>query len=152
MLHDEEKIKQSVCPQCGQTFTCSTATGKCWCQNFSISDENLKLLKTRYKTCLCPSCLAAFSEKVNDSSCKRWFFSIFALAIGFRGRVARQRSAKPCTAVRIRSKPQQKAEWFSFGLFYFCSIKIGSHENESKKTDRIRSSHSQKLGDMDVWS
>ena len=30
--------------------------------------------------------------------------------IGFLGRVARQRSAKPFTAVRIRQKPQNRVE------------------------------------------
>ncbi len=35
------------------------------------------------------------------------FFYIFAFAKWFRGRVARQRSAKPRTAVRLRSKPQK---------------------------------------------
>ena len=35
-----------------------------------------------------------------------------------RGRVARQRSAKPSTAVRIRSTPQTNLQVFLGGFFY----------------------------------
>ena len=37
---------------------------------------------------------------------------------GRLGRVARQRSAKPCTAVRIRQAPHQKTP-ASTGVFYY---------------------------------
>jgi hypothetical protein len=42
----------------------------------------------------------------------KFFLATFGgvLMVWFRGRVARQRSAKPFTAVRIRSKPRFKAD------------------------------------------
>jgi hypothetical protein len=44
--------------------------------------------------------------------------------VWFRGRVARQRSAKPFTAVRIRSKPRKRTSWISlqFVRFFFISF------------------------------
>ncbi len=41
------------------------------------------------------------------------FLPIFAVPIRSRGRVARHRSAKPSTAVRIRSRPQKKVDYKS---------------------------------------
>ena len=41
----------------------------------------------------------------------------------FRGRVARQRSAKPSTAVRIRSKPLVN---HLFGWFFYLTEKAGA--------------------------
>jgi hypothetical protein len=47
--------------------------------------------------------------------------------VWFRGRVARQRSAKPFTAVRIRSKPPFLADKMQFNAFcpLFSLLKIG---------------------------
>ena len=64
---------------------------------------------------------------------------------GRLGRVARQRSAKPCTAVRIRQAPHQKtpANYRGFLLFNYYSeadsIKLSSSlkEAESLKTDAL---------------
>ena len=39
---------------------------------------------------------------------------------GYLGRVARQRSAKPSTAVRIRQVPQRRESFFETILFFFC--------------------------------
>ena len=41
---------------------------------------------------------------------------------GRLGRVARQRSAKPCTAVRIRQAPQQKTPTQNVGVFILTSF------------------------------
>lgn len=46
----------------------------------------------------------------------------------FRGRAARHQSAKLCTAVRIRSKPQ-KAHSEKIELFYFFKILLKLIEN-----------------------
>lgn len=42
----------------------------------------------------------------------------------FLGRVARQRSAKPCTAVRLRQEPQPKAGFYP--AFFVCGNKKSS--------------------------
>ena len=43
---------------------------------------------------------------------------------GRLGRVARQRSAKPCTAVRIRQAPQQKTPVLSGVLFFLFTPRL----------------------------
>ena len=61
--------KQAICPKCGTEFTCSTATGSCWCMEYKLSSEMLKRLREKYATCLCPTCLSQFAEKDKRSPC-----------------------------------------------------------------------------------
>ena len=55
-------------------------------------------------------------------------FTIFARTIRSRGRAVRQRSAKPCTPVRIRTRPLKKlyiSRAFLFPvLYYLCFYQI----------------------------
>ncbi|WP_394701021.1 cysteine-rich CWC family protein [uncultured Acetobacteroides sp.] len=63
MSTENKQPKQSICPKCGAEFTCSTATGSCWCMELKLSSETHNQLRAMYATCLCPACLAQFAEK-----------------------------------------------------------------------------------------
>ncbi|WP_430813375.1 cysteine-rich CWC family protein [Carboxylicivirga sp. RSCT41] len=53
-----------TCPKCGASYTCYSNTNKtCWCNNFQIKTENLKVLADKYNGCLCPDCLSIYAEK-----------------------------------------------------------------------------------------
>ena len=52
--------EQKSCPRCGAGFECRS--GGCWCDNVPLSPETLARLDQTYVDCLCPSCLAEFSE------------------------------------------------------------------------------------------
>jgi cob(I)alamin adenosyltransferase len=56
--------RSKTCERCGSKFKCFAGTGKrCWCNDYVLSRETLKQMKTRYRGCLCPGCLAAFAKK-----------------------------------------------------------------------------------------
>ncbi len=62
-MREDGAIKK-VCPNCGAEFLCySQSKQKCWCDNFFVSAENLKLLAEKYNTCLCPQCLGLYGKK-----------------------------------------------------------------------------------------
>ena len=53
-----------VCPKCSAAFECyRTVKLSCWCENYTVRPENLKLLADKYNNCLCPECLQLFAEK-----------------------------------------------------------------------------------------
>ncbi len=57
-------IVQKVCPKCSAAFECyRTVKLSCWCENYTVRPENLKLLADKYNNCLCPECLQLFAEK-----------------------------------------------------------------------------------------
>jgi len=61
---EETGITPKVCPKCGAAFNCYRSSKmKCWCEDFSIKSENLKVLAENYNNCLCPECLAFYGEK-----------------------------------------------------------------------------------------
>ncbi|NCC71760.1 MAG: hypothetical protein EOM06_00045 [Sphingobacteriia bacterium] len=60
MKKTDASSNNAICPKCGRSFTCNP-TGKCWCSGFTIPAENLRLLKTKYSSCLCPECLQEFA-------------------------------------------------------------------------------------------
>jgi hypothetical protein len=56
-----------------------------------------------------------------------------------RGRAVRQRSAKPCTAVRICSRPQRKAPYstkLNRGFFFFMDMQARLQMDIQKKNPR----------------
>ena len=55
----EPKVK--TCPKCGVTFECTTNGGNCWCNQYTISPENLKFLNENFSNCLCESCLKDYA-------------------------------------------------------------------------------------------
>lgn len=115
-------IQIKECPRCGKLFDCycqSTRYG-CWCSSFALTAEVLDYLKTHYQNCLCPNCIKEFSEKGVALLLRDWKkFYLCNPKPWSRGRVARQRSAKPRTAVRIRSRPPSPA---FFAGHFFSSV------------------------------
>jgi Cysteine-rich CWC len=47
----------STCEACGSEFTCGATLAGCWCTEIKLSDEARADLRSRYKKCLCRSCL-----------------------------------------------------------------------------------------------
>ena len=58
------------CPACGQPFVCEISLQGCWCTEVKLSAETLQTLRSKYKSCLCRSCLEsaqAVSERANGA-------------------------------------------------------------------------------------
>lgn len=53
----------SVCPACGNEFSCGFSLRGCWCSEISLSDEMRAELKSRYRDCLCRNCLERLDEQ-----------------------------------------------------------------------------------------
>lgn len=51
-----------VCESCGESFSCGSKTGKCWCFDIEIGEEALAGLKMKYNNCLCIICLQNLSQ------------------------------------------------------------------------------------------
>ncbi|PCJ25832.1 MAG: hypothetical protein COA97_07065 [Flavobacteriales bacterium] len=57
------KGKRTIkCAKCGTEFGCQPQS-KCWCNNYQLSQNQLKILKATYKDCLCENCITTFCEK-----------------------------------------------------------------------------------------
>jgi len=50
------------CEACGQPFHCGASLGGCWCFQIKLSPDVRKLLRERYRACLCRACLEQFAE------------------------------------------------------------------------------------------
>lgn len=59
----EKTSEKLVCESCGESFSCGSKIGKCWCFDFEVSTETLADLTTRYKDCLCEKCLTELRQK-----------------------------------------------------------------------------------------
>lgn len=58
-----EKYKDpSVCESCGEEYICGATVKGCWCMKLDVSDEARAEMKAKYKKCLCPNCLEAYSS------------------------------------------------------------------------------------------
>ena len=49
--------RAQLCPECGQEFACEIGLKGCWCGQVKLSEGTLKVLRVRYKSCLCRRCL-----------------------------------------------------------------------------------------------
>jgi len=47
----------STCDACGGEFTCGATLAGCWCTEIKLTDAVRADLRSRYKKCLCRSCL-----------------------------------------------------------------------------------------------
>lgn len=47
----------SKCESCGNEFQCGATLTGCWCADVKLTDEVRADLRTRYKKCLCRTCL-----------------------------------------------------------------------------------------------
>lgn len=45
------------CPACGEPFACEIGLQGCWCSDVKVSAATLVTLRSKYKGCLCRSCL-----------------------------------------------------------------------------------------------
>ena len=45
------------CPACGEAFACEIGLQGCWCSDVKVSASTLETLRSKYKGCLCRSCL-----------------------------------------------------------------------------------------------
>jgi hypothetical protein len=45
------------CPACGEAFACEIGLQGCWCSAVKVSASTLETLRSKYKGCLCRSCL-----------------------------------------------------------------------------------------------
>jgi hypothetical protein len=56
------------CEACGQPFVCEISLGKgCWCADVKLSENTWQELRTKYRNCLCRTCL----EKAEAKNAKR---------------------------------------------------------------------------------
>lgn len=58
---ESQKSVEKNCSKCNKPFEC-LHTAECWCMEYEISPENLKLLKESFDNCLCPQCLNFYSS------------------------------------------------------------------------------------------
>ncbi|MCF8229516.1 MAG: cysteine-rich CWC family protein [Bacteroidales bacterium] len=63
MMHEGKRIK--ICSKCGKSFECSHSK-ECWCNEYQISEKNLKLLRETFRDCLCPDCLLEYAENSSE--------------------------------------------------------------------------------------
>ena len=57
-------VKSKECPRCGAQYFCNADSDQpCWCMNYTINPDNLKVLGEKYKGCLCPDCLKLYAQK-----------------------------------------------------------------------------------------
>lgn len=55
---------ERVCESCGQPFGCGAKLYGCWCADVRLQTDIADTLKTNYRDCICPRCLAKFSTPV----------------------------------------------------------------------------------------
>jgi Cysteine-rich CWC len=51
----------STCEACGAEFTCGASLAGCWCTEIKLSEAVRKILRARYRNCLCRACLERFA-------------------------------------------------------------------------------------------
>ena len=51
-------VKHKECAKCGIDFTCNDAGNSCWCNQYQLSEKQLKALREKYNNCLCEQCIA----------------------------------------------------------------------------------------------
>jgi cysteine-rich CWC protein len=49
--------RSQQCPACGEAFACEIGLQGCWCSEVKVSAAVLEVLRSKYKGCLCRSCL-----------------------------------------------------------------------------------------------
>ena len=59
--------RPQTCEACGNPFACQIASVRgCWCAEIKLSEQTRNELRTRYKGCLCRSCLE--KEELKNSA------------------------------------------------------------------------------------
>ncbi len=66
------------CAKCQADFQCKPAKG-CWCEEISLSSQQLELLSNTYGNCLCRNCLKQIETESMNINLVKWIqFSNFA--------------------------------------------------------------------------
>ncbi|HEX8636978.1 MAG TPA: cysteine-rich CWC family protein [Pyrinomonadaceae bacterium] len=63
--------KKLICEACRSEFSCSAASGSCWCFDVEVVPENLLVSEKIYGNCLCRACLSKFSSEFADKDFTR---------------------------------------------------------------------------------
>jgi hypothetical protein len=59
------------CPECGTEFACEIGLSGCWCGQMKLSATTLTALRSKYKSCLCRTCLEKAEIEYGDESIKQ---------------------------------------------------------------------------------
>lgn len=51
----------SRCEECGESFRCGAAEGRCWCSELHLTEAARAYLSQRYRSCLCRACLEKYA-------------------------------------------------------------------------------------------
>ena len=54
----ETSFEKLICESCGESFSCGSKLGNCWCFGIEVGGETLAKLKEDFKNCLCENCLS----------------------------------------------------------------------------------------------
>jgi Cysteine-rich CWC len=61
--------RSQQCESCGQPFSCELGLSGCWCSQIKISETTRQILRSKFKSCLCRSCLEqAESERQSGAA------------------------------------------------------------------------------------
>ncbi|MBQ4421321.1 MAG: cysteine-rich CWC family protein [Bacteroidales bacterium] len=60
---------KKICPKCKEEFECKH-NENCFCMKYSISEQNLNILKKEFDNCLCEDCLKEYAIKQEETKHK----------------------------------------------------------------------------------
>src|SRR5260370_7233226 len=60
---ERPQLRQKVCSRWGKEFGCAQGEPGCWCESIVVRRETLAELRLLADDCLCPTCLAGFAER-----------------------------------------------------------------------------------------
>lgn len=63
--------KKLICEACGNEFSCSAASGSCWCFDVEVAPKDLLAVEKIYDNCLCRACLSKISSEFTDKDFTR---------------------------------------------------------------------------------
>ena len=63
--------KKLICEACRSEFTCSAASGSCWCFEMEVAPKELLGIEKKYDDCLCQACLSKISLKFDEEDFTR---------------------------------------------------------------------------------
>ena len=61
----QNEVKKINCEVCGNEFSCSAGSNRCWCFDVKIESAALLEIEKKYAECLCVNCLHEISAKFN---------------------------------------------------------------------------------------
>jgi hypothetical protein len=55
--------RSSTCAACGNEFSCGVSLRGCWCSEIKLSEATRADLSSRFRGCLCRTCLEQLAER-----------------------------------------------------------------------------------------